>query len=286
MHHRLLHDALQEEEVRAIVIKVEPELDEEEEEYNAADFVEDLGQDYDNADKEEESEREAHSLVDSEVERPRLCQQTAKLEVDGDLVTVHMLYDWGSTVTLVRHEVAREAGLRPVRVPRWIVKGFEGKVNVMDSRYYLPLLDADGEVKVFCAYVVDEIATVARTRMLPDAGNVFPVIRAFLPWMNMARAEVDSLIGLDNTQWLPRHVEDSWDPDNDMRLMKSTFGNRYTVMGGWGRSLYPRDPPQMTPGSPAEEPAQEEEEVQLEEYHSWSQSSWNRGNDKAGMNLP
>jgi hypothetical protein len=39
MHHKQLHDALQEEEVRPIVIKVEPELDEEEEEFYAADFA-------------------------------------------------------------------------------------------------------------------------------------------------------------------------------------------------------------------------------------------------------
>jgi hypothetical protein len=106
MHHKLLHDALQEEEVRAIVIEVEPELDEEEEEYYAADFDEDMGQDYDGADEGEELEWEAHSPVNSEGERLRLCHQTAKLEVNEDLVTGHMLYDWGSTVTLVRHDVA------------------------------------------------------------------------------------------------------------------------------------------------------------------------------------
>jgi hypothetical protein len=68
------------------------------------------------------------------------------------------------------------------------------------------------------------------------------MIRAFMPWMDTEERPVDLLIGLDNTQWLPLHVEDSWDPDDDMRLMKSAFGHRYMVMGGWGRSLYPRDP--------------------------------------------
>jgi hypothetical protein len=52
---------------------------------------------------------------------------------------------------------------------------------MIDSRYYLPLLDADGDVQVICAYGLDEIATVARARMSPDAGDVFPVIRALLP---------------------------------------------------------------------------------------------------------
>jgi hypothetical protein len=68
MHHRLLHDALQREEVRAIVIEVEPELDKpgEDEELYAANF-EDICQNYSDEDEgEEESERETQSQVDSE----------------------------------------------------------------------------------------------------------------------------------------------------------------------------------------------------------------------------
>ncbi len=38
----------------------------------------------------------------SEGGTPHLCQQRVTLEVDGDLVTVHKLYDWWSTVILVR----------------------------------------------------------------------------------------------------------------------------------------------------------------------------------------
>jgi hypothetical protein len=41
MHHKLLHDALQEEEARAVVIEVEPEPSEDKEEFYAADFEED-----------------------------------------------------------------------------------------------------------------------------------------------------------------------------------------------------------------------------------------------------
>jgi hypothetical protein len=48
-------------------------------------------------------------------------------------MTVHTLYDWGSTITLVRSDRAREAGLLPVRVPRWIVRGFEGKETTINS---------------------------------------------------------------------------------------------------------------------------------------------------------
>jgi hypothetical protein len=48
---------------------------------------------------------------------------------------------------------------------------------------------------------------------------------------------VELLIGLDNRQWLPVHMEDSWDPDDDMRLLKSVFGYRFMITDGWGRDL-------------------------------------------------
>jgi len=72
--------------------------------------------------------------------------------------------------------------------------------------YYLPLLDVDGNIQVIRAYVVDEIAVVARTRLPPVAREIFPVIRAYMPWMDTGAGHVELLIGLDNRQWLPAHV--------------------------------------------------------------------------------
>jgi hypothetical protein len=62
-----------------------------------------------------------------------------------------------------------------------------------------------------------------------------------MPWMETGAGHVELLIGLDNRQWLPAHVEDSWDPDDDMRLMRSVFGYRYMITDGWGRDLLPPD---------------------------------------------
>jgi hypothetical protein len=44
MHHKLLHDALQEREARSMVVEVDPEPSEEVEEYYAADLEEDYRQ--------------------------------------------------------------------------------------------------------------------------------------------------------------------------------------------------------------------------------------------------
>ncbi len=124
---------------------------------------------------------------------------------------------------------------------------------------------------------MDEIAVVTRTRLPPVAREIFPVIRAYMPWMETGAGHVELLIGLDNRQWLPIHVEDSWNPDDDMRLMRSVFGYRYMITDGWGRDLFP---PDNSIGRPAGaqggnmETAEGAQEVQLEEYRSWSQGTW------------
>ncbi len=92
---------------------------------------------------------------------------------------------------------------------------------------------------------------------------------------------VELLIGLDNKQWLPAHVEDSWDPDDDMRLMRLTFGRWYMITDGWGRDLLPPDnaPDNQTgAGGGGVEPADTAQEVQLQEYQGWSQGTGSQGN--------
>jgi hypothetical protein len=79
MHNKLLHEALQKEETRAIVIEVEedPEEPEEDKEFYAAN-LELLGQEGDEAEEEEEGmepDEEMPPLIDPEGDRPRLCQQ-------------------------------------------------------------------------------------------------------------------------------------------------------------------------------------------------------------------
>jgi hypothetical protein len=98
---------------------------------------------------------------------------------------------------MTRHE---NQGCGPVRVPRRIVRGYEGKETTVNNCFYLPLLDADGDVQVVRAYGVDDIVTVARSRPPQDAGDICPVVKAFIPWMSMDGGPVELLIGLDNTQ--------------------------------------------------------------------------------------
>jgi hypothetical protein len=121
---------------------------------------------------------------------------------------------------------------------------------------------------------------VARTRLPPIAREIFPVIRASMPWMETGAGHVELLIGLENKQWPLAHVEDSWDPDDDMRLMRSVFGHRYMITDGWGRDLLPPDnAPDSQAGAQggAARQADVAQEVQLPKYRGWSQGTWNSG---------
>jgi hypothetical protein len=102
-----------------------------------------------------------------------------------------------------------------------------------------------------------------------------------MPWMETGAGHVELLIGLDNRQWLPAHVEDSWDPEDDMRLMRSVFGHRYMITDGWGKDLLP---PDNAPGNQASaqggaaKQADAAQEVRLPEYRGWSQGTRNHEN--------
>ncbi len=228
----------------------------------------------DGADGEHDEEPSPYKHPDED--RPRLCQQLVQLEIDGELTTLHTLYDWETPNTLVRAEGARRIGLQGVRIPKQAIKGYQGVGTITDSVYHVPLVDADGDVQVIRAYGVEEITVVSRARLPPLAKEIFPIIRLAASWMETEAGHVELLIGLDNKQWLPTHVEDSWDPDDNMRLMKSAFGHRYMITDGWGRDLLPPDnAPDGQAGAQGGEDEQEgaAQEVQLPEYRGWSQGT-------------
>ncbi len=128
-------------------------------------------------DSEEEPDEEPSPFAHLGEDRPRLCQQRVPLVVNGNLTSLHTLYNWESPNTLVRIESARRISLQGVRAPRQAIKGYQGVGTITDSVYYLPLLDVDGNIQVIRAHGVDEIAVVAHTRLPPIAREIFPVIR-------------------------------------------------------------------------------------------------------------
>ena len=117
--------------------------------------------------------------------------------------------------------------------------------------HFLPLIDVRGKHQVICAFEVEEITAVAKARLPPWAKEVFPSVRAHMPWMDTPAGPIELLIGPDNSQWLPVRLEDSKEPSVNMRLIKSSFGLQYMVMCGWGTALYPRDESMRFRGDPS-----------------------------------
>jgi hypothetical protein len=106
-----------------------------------------------------------------------LCREDVRVEVAGKASRLHILYDWGATVTLVTHTAAEKAGLKRVRQPTAVIAGLSGGCAMVDSYYMVPVIDGDDRVQSVKAMGVDRIATLAATdvptdieRRLPQAG--------------------------------------------------------------------------------------------------------------------
>jgi hypothetical protein len=162
MHHRMLHRALMREEARPIVL-------------GAVSGPGGHGAEEDplTSDSEVPPLLTSNESEGEEPERSRLCMQMVPVEANGVMHTLHTLYDWGSTVTLVRRESMRKMGFWPAQVAQRLVSGFGGATVPVTGCHFLPLVDAQGKHQVICAYEVEEITTVAETRLPPWAREYF-----------------------------------------------------------------------------------------------------------------
>jgi hypothetical protein len=106
MHHRMLHRALMREEARPIVLGAGSGMEGHRAEEDPL-----------TSDSEGPPPLTSDESEGEEPERPRLCQQVVPVEANGVIHPLHTLYDWGSTVTLVRKESMRKTGLWPAQVP-------------------------------------------------------------------------------------------------------------------------------------------------------------------------
>jgi hypothetical protein len=243
MHHTMLHRALLREEARPVVLGIARDAGGHHPEENPL-----------TSDSEDSALVTSDEDEGGEPEKARLCMQMVPVEAaSGAVQGLHTLYDWGSTVTLVRRESARRLGFQPAQVAQRIVNGLGGAAVTVTGCHFLPLIDVQGKQQVICAFEVEEITAVAETRLPPWAREVFPSVRAHMPWMDTPAGPIELLIGLDNSQWLPVFLEDSKEPAVNMRLMKSSFGHMFMVMGNRGTALYPRDESMRYRGDPTGE---------------------------------
>jgi hypothetical protein len=149
----------------------------------------------------------------------------------GDVNSLHALYDWGATVTLVTKAAAAKAGLERKRQVVAAVAGLGGRCTMIDSYYMVPVVDGDGVVRVARALGVDHIATVAAADVIGDVVTRIPQTEGFAEKPARPAGDVEMLIGMDNQGWMPVPVESSQLASNNLRLMQSMLSPRCILMG-------------------------------------------------------
>jgi hypothetical protein len=97
------------------------------------------------------------------------------------------------------------------------------------------MVDCNDEVQVIKAFGVARIAWMDRGTLPPDMDGRFPQLKGEAINLQQEEGYVDLLIGADNSRWMPAYVGSSEFPFDNLRLMMSSFGERFILMGSPGK---------------------------------------------------
>merc|ERR1711867_189863 len=140
-----------------------------------------------------------------------------------------LFFDSGSTLTLCRHEWAREAGYvgRPISLFMKVLSKSYKEVKTL--QYEVELLDKDGKLVKVWAVGLDRLTQEAPTGDLSSAYAQFPSI----PREKLERpcGPIDILMGQDYAGYLPR-VEES---HGHLLRLSSQFGTGHLLSGRTGK---------------------------------------------------
>ncbi len=87
----------------------------------------------------------------------------------------------------------------------------------------------DGQHTVIKARGVNYTVYMEARRVPVEAATVFLKMTKRALKAHQMEDQVDMVIGKDNGKWLPQHVCDSCQPEDNLTLMKSEFHPRYIV---------------------------------------------------------
>jgi hypothetical protein len=174
-----------------------------------------------------------------------LCREDIGVEGAGKAGRLHLLYDWGATVTLVAHAAAEKAGLERRRQP---TAAIAGRCTMVDSYYMVQVVDGNDKVRTVKALGVDHIATLAATAVPADIGRRLPQVKGFEEKLARPAGDVEMLDSMDNHGWM--YVGSSQVEGDNLRLMQSMLSPRCILMG----SARTASPGAGTQGSVADQP--------------------------------
>jgi len=154
-----------------------------------------------------------------------LCREDVRVKGAGGANSLHALYDWGATVTLVTHAAAAKAGLERKMQVAAAVTGLGGRCTTINSYYMVPVVDGDDAVRVVRALGVDHIATLSAADVTKEVVTRIPQTEGFVEKLARPARDVEMLIGMDNQGWMPVHVESSQLASDNLRLMQSVLSH-------------------------------------------------------------
>jgi hypothetical protein len=169
--------------------------------------------------------------MDNESPNVLLCRQEAGVKRGREVIKVNVLYDWGATASMITHQAAARASLVPMPRKEQEVSGLNGTKSISGCTYEVPMMDHMGQVKLIHAAGVDKIAWLEEANLPPKLDMMFPELAGKTTILRQKEGEMDILMGLDNSRWLPRQANKEDESPGNFRLMKSQFGKRYMIMG-------------------------------------------------------
>jgi hypothetical protein len=177
-----------------------------------------------------------------------LCREDVRVRSAGGANSLHSLYDWGATVTLVTHAAAANAGLERKRQVAAAVAGLGGRCTTVDSYYMVPVIDGSGVVR---ALGMDHIATLAAADVTGDVVTRIPQTEGFAEKLARPAGDVEMLIGMANQGWMPVPVESSQLASDNLQLMQSVLSPLCILMGSVRRPEQGRGTQGSVVGTPA-----------------------------------
>ncbi len=87
----------------------------------------------------------------------------------------------------------------------------------------MPVVDRKGDTKLIEARGMDYIVYLAATRVLKEAATLFPEMTEEALKAHKAAGQINMIIRRDIGGWLPQHVCDSWQPEDNLALMRTEF---------------------------------------------------------------
>ena len=137
--------------------------------------------------------------------------------------SVNVLWDGGSTVSLITFSKAKELGLKGKQVHLSIVKVGGNKEEISSYLYDLPLKNRDGEVVILQVYGIDKVSTHLKPIDLSDVIKLFKNVSELE--LQRPEGEVDVLVGFEYAGYHPVREQSV----NNLLVLRNQFG---VCMGG------------------------------------------------------